>query len=533
MNDKTFDLHPSIIRTTEERIEMVTDPDCPLDVLFTVAKHDTIDDVIEACAFNKNVTDEIMTIVSNRLGRSPNDLRESAYIYQITKNPNHQNSFCILPWIHVATNADGSIRACCQMIHDDSKMPYGNIIKDDGNILTGYDKLDGNRNAENWKYLRREFLKGNRPNVCKLCWDEEDNGIVSLRQSSIHEVLKRNDKSVISNAMSLTGNDGEIDERLFPVERWDLRFGNKCNLKCRTCGPTDSDQWYGDWIALGRGNTFKIRNDDNLEIRKSSDGKKYEVPRYAWYEDSPLWNHIVENLDAAKQFYFTGGEPTINHKHNELLKIMIDRGIASNIILQYNTNMASITKNIRELWTYFERVDIGMSIDGIGTHFEYIRHPGKWEVVERNIEILDKDATLTNIRLHITLTLSIMNVLHILDMMKWLENKKFNRVDQNIVVHNLYGPRYYNIQNLPISMKKDIDFIYGEFIKTIKNSKNYIWAKHATETLMSIQNHMNSKEANMKDWNYFIRLNEELDTIRNENWQEYLPELAELIRKHT
>ena len=40
----------------------------------------------------------------------------------------------------------------------------------------------------------------------------------------------------------------------------------------------------------------------------------------SWYEDSRLWSDINNNITDIKRIYFTGGEPTINHKHKELLE---------------------------------------------------------------------------------------------------------------------------------------------------------------------------------------------------------------------
>ena len=45
-----FKLDPTIHRTMQERIAMVTHPDCPIENLLVVAEHDTDLSVVEACA---------------------------------------------------------------------------------------------------------------------------------------------------------------------------------------------------------------------------------------------------------------------------------------------------------------------------------------------------------------------------------------------------------------------------------------------------------------------------------------------------
>lgn len=526
---KNFDLDPTIIRTRQERIEMVADPDCPLDVLQIVAELDSELEVVEACAFNPNVTKPILKTVVNRTGKTIKQLKTSAKIFQFKNDPKIKNSFCTVPWNHIGTNADGNMRICCQMIYDDKEVPYGSLYKDDGTPVTGNDRIQDFRNVKSLKKLRKQFLNGERPDICKLCWDEEKNGINSRRQYSI-DVFPE----VVENAVINTQADGTIDPEQFPIEWWDLRFGNKCNLKCRSCGPTDSDQWYGDWIKLGKGNTFETRDRGVIEIKEGADGRYTVDNEFNWYEESELWEYIVDNLDKSKLFYFTGGEPTINHKHKELLKIIIDRGLAKDMLIEYNTNLAGVPEHIFELWSQFKKVNLGMSIDGIYEHFEYIRHPGKWRVAERNMRRIDQDPRLENMFACVTLTLSVMNVFHILDMMWWMKEQKWTRIDPNIIVHNLYGPEFYNIQNLPAGIKMSVEQQYNRFIDDINRRwpEEREWCHQTEKTLNSVLVHMKEKEDDPAKWKEFLSRSTELDAIRKESWTESLPELAEAIKNY-
>lgn len=527
--DNKFNLDPAIVRTRDERIEMVTDPECPIENLLIVAEHDTENEVIEACAYNENVTDEVIEIVVERTGRTRKELSEAARVYWVKQNPKFKNSFCTVPWNHAGTNADGNLRACCQMIYDDEDLPYGSIYKKNGKPLTGKDKIEKYRNAPGWKELRRKFLNGERPDVCKLCWDEEKNGIDSRREYSLNVF-----PDILEKAILKTEDDGTIKHEDFPIEWWDLRFGNKCNLKCRSCGPTDSDQWYSDWVKLGKGLSFETKQRGTIEITETPEGRYVVDDTFEWYEDSNLWNHIVDNLDTAKRFYFTGGEPTINRKHKELLQIMIDRGLAKDITVEYNTNMAGVPEHIFDMWENFKQVNLGMSIDGIYEHFEYIRHPGKWRVAERNMRRVDRDPRLNNSIACVTLTLSIMNVLHVLDMMWWMKEQSWQRIDSNIVVHNLYGPKFYNIQNIPEGMKDIIERQYQQFINDINRRwpEDREWCRRTEDTLNSIITHMREKECDEEEWKLFFKTSKDLDEIRGEKWTDSLPEIDEAFRKY-
>ncbi len=49
-------------------------------------------------------------------------------------------------------------------------------------------------------------------------------------------------------AAAITDADGTMDVTQQDINFVDIRYGNFCNLKCRMCGPTDSHQWYDDFV---------------------------------------------------------------------------------------------------------------------------------------------------------------------------------------------------------------------------------------------------------------------------------------------
>jgi MoaA/NifB/PqqE/SkfB family radical SAM enzyme len=519
-----FDLDK--FRTTQQRVEMVLHDDCPYKHLEIVVEADKDDDVIIACAFNKKADDELDNKISDRLKITHSDLVARRLTFKIVNDKKHKDAFCTLPWIHAATNSNGSIRVCCQMIYNDKQIPFGNIYKEDGTPLKGSDDIDIHRNAKNWKLLRKDMLNGKRHNACKLCWDEEDNNLESKRQQ--HNIVNQ---SLIEDMLNKTKPDGTIEPDDFPIHYWDLRFGNKCNIKCRTCGPTDSDQWYSDWKVLGQGDTFNTKDGDTVTIEEIGPNQFKTPDIFKWVDDSKLWDNIKTNIKKVNRFYFTGGEPTVNIKHRELLDFMIEQGVAKDIILEYNTNMVGIPDSVYAQWSKFKEVHLGMSIDGIYEHFEYIRHPGKWPKVDKGIKKVDTDERLKNTTATYTVTLSIMNIVHILDMIWWHKEQKYDRVNPNIIIHNLYAPKFYNTVNLPEPIKVIINRLYVDFINDIyKRWPNDIaWCNRTEETLNSITKHMNSAEADPAELPKYIQRQKALDTARGEDWNESLKGISELL----
>lgn len=524
-----FDL--SVPHTNEERIEMALDIDCPSEVLSTIATYDTEHDVILAVACNPVSTQSMIDVVLARTGLSTDELATYIATYNNSKSIRKlSETFCPIPWNHVSTNPEGTVRACCQIL--DFKKPSkfefseygtGNIIKDDGTTLSSSDNIDEHRNAPMWKSLRSQFIKGEKPELCKLCWNEESNGIGSHRQRTIKIF-----PDVAAKAVEKTDNDGTITPSDFPIEYWDLRFGNNCNLKCRTCSPVSSNSWYSDYVAMSSEDSLVDNFAPYISIEKDSNNKSIIIDTYNWYDNSVMWENIISGLPHTKRFYFTGGEPTINVKHKELLKIIIDKGLASNIDLDYNTNVAGIPSDMFTLWPQFKSVNLGMSVDGIYEHFEYIRHPGKWSAAERTLRKIDSGTSLSNTKAALSVTVSIMNVLHILDMQWWMREQSWQRIMPVLTLHNLYVPHEYNIQQLPEEMKFFITKRYTKFMNDITRCypEDYGFVSEIRKQFTSVLNHMNVSVLPTSGWDNFVTLSERLDKIRKEDWKISLPELV-------
>ena len=73
------------------------------------------------------------------------------------------------------------------------------------------------------------MLNDERYEACARCYELEDNGTWTLRQSQ--NAVRGIDSIDLIEATNL---DGSIDE--FKLKYMDIRFSNLCNYKCRSCG---------------------------------------------------------------------------------------------------------------------------------------------------------------------------------------------------------------------------------------------------------------------------------------------------------
>ena len=140
-------------------------------------------------------------------------------------------TFCMYPWIHLHAFPTGDAMPCCMTEHH-----AGNI----GNCHTQTLKEIWNSPAQ--KQLRLDMLNGNKNPMCGRCYEQEESGFFSGRQSA-----NKHHGHLIERVLE-TEPDGHYEK--FELVYWDIRFSNLCNLKCRSCGHMFSSQWYKDQVAL-------------------------------------------------------------------------------------------------------------------------------------------------------------------------------------------------------------------------------------------------------------------------------------------
>ena len=402
--------------------------------------------------------------------------------------------------------------------------------------------LNDARNVPMLKQARLDMLEGKWPNACKRCEDEEAAGIRSRMQYE-NERWSADNTWNIEKAIQATADDGSINTDEVPVVFYDLRFGNLCNLKCRMCGPTDSSQWYEDQVKM-YGNKYQDTQ-GIVELQKDNKGKyKPIVDIYGWYENSTMWPQLEENMPKIRHLYLVGGEPLMINEHYAFLQKCVDRGEAHHIVLEYNTNITNIPDRAWNIWKHFEKIEIGASVDGIGKVVEYIRHPAKWDILERNIRLLDNAEG--NFKLWLAPTIGVVNSMHLPDMVIWVLEQNFKRFNTQawkppVTPHPLHHPKWLNMKILPADVKKHIT---RHYMKSKPLIKDLIYAQTdkgpaLKEKLYNRTSDMLDKYAtflNQDDWSdlmpKFWELNDKLDSIRSESLQDAVPELYELI-KHT
>jgi len=411
----------------------------------------------------------------------------------LTQNHRHllteSKTFCMYPWVHLHAYPTGEAWPCCQ-----SEMKSGGV----GN--TKIDSLKTIWNSDKMKQLRVNMLN-NQPNpLCTRCYEQEDSGFFSGRQSA----NKHHGHHV--GRVSETQDNGTLDR--FEMTHWDIRFSNLCNLKCRSCGHIFSSQWYQDQAKLA-GPEWKARN---------------TVLNYAGRTETDIWEQLLPHLDHVEQIYFAGGEPLLMEEHYRILDELVRRK-RFDVRLIYNTNFTHTDlkgQSVFEYWSQFQSVAVGASLDDSGARGEYIRKGTRWDQVVQNRR--DMLAQCPEVDFYISPTLSIMNALHLPDFHReWVELGLIKPQDLNVNI--LQDPAFYRIDIAPTEYKQTIAHRYQahlDWLRTVGDPLGRATQgfESALTFLMATDNSYLIKE--------FWHRTRELDAIRTESILNIIPELKAL-----
>jgi molybdenum cofactor biosynthesis enzyme MoaA len=400
---------------------------------------------------------------------------------KIIKDSTGSSTFCVLPWIHVATRPNGDARLCCGSNASQAHtgvMDAGLVKKNDGIVANfGKESLNSAWNNDYMKDVRVTMLAGKIPTSCNKCFEEEDNGIVSKR---VWETYYWDNEGV---SLEQLVQDTTVDGTVPPVIRYlDLRLGHTCNLKCVMCTPHDSSRWVQDHSKLVEKTKSKIVLQQIKWDKQTFDNQ--------WYEKPELWEEIFLQIPNIQQLYFAGGEPLMIKEHRRFLEEIIRRGYADKITVRYNSNGVLVDDEIIDIWSKFREVRFAFSIDAVSDRNHYIRYPVSWAETEAALEKLDN--TPDNIKVGIACAVQIFNIKHIIDFAKWKVQKKFKKINLFEVfdievgggllnMHMLYIPTFLSARILP---KEDKEALVNDFAEF----KQWLWDNYRQDDDFWIHN---------------------------------------------
>lgn len=272
--------------------------------------------------------------------------------------------------------------------------------------------------------------------------------------------------------------------------RIDLMFDISCNLACRICGTHSSTFWqkhlkeHGVWTDPVFAPNDKQRvitalqqlDLSNLRMLVFCGGETLLGQSY-W--DVADW--LANNVPNAKQqltlCFQTNGTQTINSK-----------------------NYSTIEK--------VHLVKLHVSLDGVGSKFEYMRWPANWNQVVDNILHL-KDNLPGNVMFLVEETVSIFNLLYLDELQQWLEQNFTTNREGDPTNHTLHF-----VQGL-----YELAYCSQEYVDAMANSRY----KHLIPA--------DWKEQPDKIKQMLLEI-KQIDSFRKESFEKVFPEVAAFYSRY-
>jgi pyruvate-formate lyase-activating enzyme len=431
------------------------------------------------------------------------------------------NSFCPLPWIHIATRPNGDVRLCCTSnasgagIIDTKDI---GLVKQDGVVMNLREHtVEQVWNCKQMRDTRIAMLNNEYPSSCSKCYAEEANGIVSKRQ---WETQVWKDRIDLDSIVNQTSEDGTLP---LSIPYFDLRLGNLCQLKCIMCSPHDSSAWIKDWkVQYPKYKTPELRQDQNWDIDFD----------YTWYQKGTFLESIRSQATGIRELYFAGGEPLLIPEHYKILEFMVEAGAAKDCILRYNSNGLELPEKLFELWKYFKQVKFNFSVDAFGERNNYIRYPSKWENVVTNLKRLDD--TPSNIVVNIACAVQLLNVSTISELVYWKESMNFKKINLPpygaglIGTHLVYLPSYLNVRVLPKHLKDIVNRTIENFCSRRSTDQEFVSNPYGLQRWQGLVQYMMAE-----DWSNKLPMLGDYLTItdqqRGTDFKKTFPELIDLF----
>lgn len=317
--------------------------------------------------------------------------------------------------MHTYIKANGSLVACCEsqeFVLDNSEPSFRSRWT-----------------SNHYQKLRRQIMAGERPEACRKCWANEDLGLTSNRQ----EMLENLNSGFFGDEVTTLDFENELTQLPTSIE---VKLSNVCNLKCRMCHPSSSHRLWED-----------------RDIHEAHRGPLKWNPRVQTSDQTmnQLYQAGPDFFSNLRVIQFSGGEPLISDEHLNILEKLLSHD-PQKCQVRYSTNLQQLSHrsiNFLDMWQPFKKVNIKVSIDGLGDVYDYIRVGGSFQRLMENFRSLIA-LQRPNIELAIGFTTQAYNVFQLAEFLTFFE-QYIPR--SQISTHWLHSPKILSVSALPQKLR--------------------------------------------------------------------------------
>ena len=386
-------------------------------------------------------------------------------------------TFCAAPFAHMYVHKNEDIKMCCVTTENEMASPSTEI------------DLEKRWKSDYYKKIRQQFLDGEEPDFCSKCFAIEKHNGRSDR-------MNFNDRYPFLKPNVETGNQYGS-----PIDL-DIRPGNLCNLKCRMCGPESSSQIEKEALQhpdLSRWYSDKIYNTEGVFSEKNL-------------------NFLLKNVDkGSRQIKFLGGEPTIMPEVSDILDKLIATD-NTNVRIHITTNCTNTTEQFMNKLKQFRHLSFNYSVDGTNKVVEYIRHPVKFDIIEKNIRLYKNIAEDDNI----SFVFQAYNLFNLYDTIKWAAD-----IGIRVRTELLESPDWCSILHIPKEIRDK------ELYKTkelMLNEEYSEWITDPNNIILPTIDRILVDDRELDTWE-FAKVTKMFDKIRKQHIKDYIPEIWEIIKE--
>lgn len=482
--------------SANERLVFAFTGEIPFDLLAhlqRVISHLDISNCFVCIVNNHPGTPELITRVHHKYSADKNnifehidlDLPENFSIDEFKDhNPllNPPESMCMYPWTQLEFKWNGTVRPCC-VYSDPIKDELGTTI--DLNVNKDISFRDIYHSTD-MKRLRQQFRTGGYPPGCSKCWQEESIG-------------KRSDRQLYQWIASDKMYDLDYEsESIDNLTSFDLKLGTLCNLSCRICNEKLSSSWAVETLRSVPANEKK----DHFAYHALRNG---EWPK----KNQQFWTELESLLPNVTYLEFAGGEPLMHPHQWQVLKLACDLGYADQITLRYNSNGTILPSTEQmDIWKQFKLVRLDLSIDDIGSRFDYQRNGSTWHTVQTVVGSLHQDKP-ANIQTQVTVTVNIQNVYYMPELVSWIDQQGFD----SLWLNQCHSPPEFHLSSMTAQFKQQV----------LNKWQNTDFGRHSEQFNVFYKYISDIVTVGPEK---FIKFTRNIDTIRNQNFADAHSETA-------
>ncbi len=392
-----------------------------------------------------------------------------------------KSTFCVAPFIHQSMKTDGSIKACCRSLPAISNVREEPLSEAWNNPLL--------------KQMRLDLTSGETNKRCRICFDQEEQGVKSLRQKYNSNQDRYARAIDVAERME---EDGTVNDSPQWIE---FKLSNLCNLKCRMCHPLDSTKWFNDYKLV------EHLHEDQWQhyLAKAGVDKKPLLNVF----DEDFHADVKQFLDNVDYLQFAGGEPLYDDAHYEILEIVRPR--AHEITLNYATNMTVLSTkkyNVLDFWRDFKSVMVSASIDGPPGLNDYIRGGAERYDIELNVKRVNE---LPNCITVGKPTIQALNIYYLPELFEWIKQNNFKQVDHHFVTF----PKFLDCRIWTGRARMEIDAKLQNYYENQTDERTRNVLDNILTFFRSAEMYEDQK------WDDFLEYNRILDDARDQNYKDY------------